>query len=268
MARCYVRHDDKIVDVTGGDAYDNRPCSNATGVQTCCANNSECTKDGFCYFTHQLSAPVTGYYLGGCTDASFEAPACPQHCTGLPTQDVVYNTASGLWACCYGSGALDCSNPSDETFYAPDPQAILATSSIAMSATSTTTRASSGSVTPPQTDSNIGSAPSSTGTTSHSHHSSDNTTTIIVATVIPVVFIIAAVAVFFWFLKRKSRQHREAQPPQVQSPGSGSAWQSGRHEAAYYKSQPLQGPRVHELPGDEHRAELNAASRRSELKGS
>jgi hypothetical protein len=264
MARCYVKHDDEIVDVTGNDPYDNLPCSNATGVQTCCANNSECTKDGFCYFTHQQSAAVTGYYLGGCTDPNFEAAACPQHCTGLPTQDVVYNTTSGLWACCYGSGDLNCNDPSDETFYAPNPRAILATSSVATSATSTTTTTPSAA---PHTTSNTSSTPSSAGSSSHSHHNSDSTTTIVVATVIPVVFIVAAVCVFFWFLRRKSWQQREAQSPHVHSAGFGSAWQSGRHEAAYYKSQPGQGPRVHELPGDEHRVELNATSRRSELRG-
>lgn len=39
-----------------------------------------------------------------------------------PHQDVVYDSSSSLWACCYGSGTDNCFNPSTETFEAPSPQ--------------------------------------------------------------------------------------------------------------------------------------------------
>ena len=118
MASCYTRNNNNVDDVTGW----NEPCSNATGVQLCCAVNSICGEDGFCHFTHQMSQPVSGYYMGGCADATFTDRTCPQHCTEYPTQGVVYNSTSGLWACCYGSGVLDCRYPSNETFFAPRPE--------------------------------------------------------------------------------------------------------------------------------------------------
>lgn len=39
------------------------------------------------------------------------------------TQHIVYNATSEMWACCYGSGSLDCAVPSNnETFVAPAPE--------------------------------------------------------------------------------------------------------------------------------------------------
>ena len=39
------------------------------------------------------------------------------------TQHIVYNATSEVWACCYGSGSLDCALPSNnETFDAPAPE--------------------------------------------------------------------------------------------------------------------------------------------------
>ena len=43
-----------------------------------------------------------------------------------PTSDIVYNSTTALWHCCYGSGSLDCSDPSLDTFDAPSPQQLLA----------------------------------------------------------------------------------------------------------------------------------------------
>ena len=42
-----------------------------------------------------------------------------------PTSDIVYNSTTDLWYCCYGSGLLDCSLPSPESFEAPSPQQLL-----------------------------------------------------------------------------------------------------------------------------------------------
>ena len=39
------------------------------------------------------------------------------------TQHIVYNATSEMWACCYGSGSLNCAVPSsNETFKAPAPE--------------------------------------------------------------------------------------------------------------------------------------------------
>lgn len=47
---------------------------------------------------------------------------------GNPSQDVVYNVTSGLWACCYNGGGStpDCSNPGSETFQADTPKNLFA----------------------------------------------------------------------------------------------------------------------------------------------
>ncbi|KAL8807118.1 MAG: hypothetical protein Q9200_004799 [Gallowayella weberi] len=37
------------------------------------------------------------------------------------TSDIVFNTKTGLWACCYGAGVQDCAHPIDITFQAPSP---------------------------------------------------------------------------------------------------------------------------------------------------
>ena len=42
------------------------------------------------------------------------------------TQHIVYDAASEDWACCYGSGSLDCAIPSNnETFKAPAPELLM-----------------------------------------------------------------------------------------------------------------------------------------------
>ena len=58
------------------------------------------------------------------------------------TQDIVYNSTTNLWACCYGSGELDCSDPSDETFEAPSPEQLASMASSAPSSTQTSSASS------------------------------------------------------------------------------------------------------------------------------
>ena len=44
----------------------------------------------------------------------------PSLLTSHPSQDIVYNSTTSLWACCYGSGSEDYSKPNtDETFQPP-----------------------------------------------------------------------------------------------------------------------------------------------------
>ncbi|KAI9815960.1 MAG: hypothetical protein M1827_001952 [Pycnora praestabilis] len=65
--------------------------------------------------------------------------------------DIVYNSDTQLWACCntpeYG---LNCANPSNETFYAPDPEQLYATTTTThVSSMTSTSSASSTSTGPP-----------------------------------------------------------------------------------------------------------------------
>lgn len=63
------------------------------------------------------------------------------------TQDIVYNSGSGLWACCNkGSGSvgsLDCAQPTNQTFQAPGPEDLQRVSSITSSSTTSSALASS-----------------------------------------------------------------------------------------------------------------------------
>ncbi|KAM0802982.1 hypothetical protein BDR22DRAFT_841102 [Usnea florida] len=93
--------------------------------QHCCQEGDTCLSNAICYFTHPGHGYTSGYYIGGCIEKSFQSPTCSQQCSDHPTQDIVYNGSTDLWHCCYGSGTLDCSFPSPETFEAPSPQQLL-----------------------------------------------------------------------------------------------------------------------------------------------
>ncbi len=105
---------------------DSHVCGSDTSAQYCCANGDTCEGDSICHFTHPQEN-TSGYYLGGCTDITFPGPACSEKCCMLApvcsrrhtsrmlinvpfsvsyeTNDIVYNSSSGLWACCWAQGA-------------------------------------------------------------------------------------------------------------------------------------------------------------------
>ena len=58
----------------------------------------------------------------------------------------MYNSSSGLWACCWKSGNLDCSQPSDETFYLPSPEKFTVTSDPVVSHDTSATSSSASSL--------------------------------------------------------------------------------------------------------------------------
>ena len=60
------------------------PCGNDTSrVQQCCIAGHQCHPDGFCYTGEPPPDVVTfsSFYMGGCTDPTFEDPVCPQECS-------------------------------------------------------------------------------------------------------------------------------------------------------------------------------------------
>lgn len=68
--------------VTSSNQY--FPCgkSNLTGstAQACCYGGDYCMEDGICHYVHGGVTNGTGYYAAGCTDKTWQDPACPQAC--------------------------------------------------------------------------------------------------------------------------------------------------------------------------------------------
>lgn len=87
----------------------------------------------------------------------------------------MYNETSSLWACCQVGDRKDCTNPGNETFYAPAPKDLRSISSTSTYSTSKTSVSSS--PTTKTTSSSQLSVPSQTTTiitTTESHSSSTN----------------------------------------------------------------------------------------------
>ena len=148
--------------------YENYACSSTRlSAQYCCLSGDTCVGYSICYFTRPGAAgKASGYYIGGCTNTTYPGPMCSKQCSRLlvrrvnkrhagrtdrrilsgthPVQDIVYSSTTSLWACCYGSGGLDCSNPTDETFEAPSPEQLMASlDTLVPSSTRTLTSSSS-----------------------------------------------------------------------------------------------------------------------------
>lgn len=121
---CYTRNTNKIFEQDGQSSCGSTTTFSTT-AQQCCQVGDTCLGNAICYFTHSQNK-ATGFYVGGCTGEPFPGPVCSMQCTDNPTSDIIYNSTTSLWACCYGSGNLDCSVPSLDTFEAPSPQQLLA----------------------------------------------------------------------------------------------------------------------------------------------
>lgn len=144
--------------------------------------------------------------MGSCTDPTFTDRKCPQHCTEYPTQGVIYNSTSGLWACCYGSGVLDCRYPSNETFFAPGPEKLFPSIPPTASSVSSTSPTS-----PIHTTSHTSSGTSSTSNLTGTHydtHGLSQTATIALTTVFSIIGFIVVVVLSVWFCWRKKRNNQ------------------------------------------------------------
>ena len=232
---CYVKN---AASNSPSYSADQAACSNITSGYTQCCNPSDaCGLDGFCHFTHALSSPVTGYYLGGCTDPDFEDPACAQHCTSLPTQDVIFSPNNGLWSCCYGSGELDCRKPSNETFALPGPEMLFArTTSSSASTASTSSRLRTSASSSAEISTAVSNSPNAPSALPESspESSDSSTTTIVIAVVVPVVVILATVAgLMFWRRRRRGRSNTSGHPGEDVRPGEVSREQAHRLDARH-----------------------------------
>ena len=79
---CYAsRGDDGRGNVEIEEDDIQQPCGgSSTNATSCCINGHECTQDGICHFRDQTDKG-SGYYIGGCTDKSFNDPACSRACS-------------------------------------------------------------------------------------------------------------------------------------------------------------------------------------------
>ena len=258
MSVCYIKQSNDS----------GKPCHRSTlllrdgpVVQHCCAIGDTCGAHGFCRFTHNDPNTVSGFYLAGCTDKTLSAPACPQHCTEYESQDVVYNATDGLWACCWGSGYLNCGDPSAEAFYAPPPNELFA-SRVSSSTATSTAAASTSTTSTSSTPSNRAHTSATERPSSHPKKSSQtsthsSTTTIVVATVIPVVAVLLAIALFLWWRKKgimvDNRQSPKEPTPIIQV----EIFVDHVQGAGYAETA--------EVPGERYRAELGGMSKPVEL---
>lgn len=62
-------------------APDSYPCGGSNGeIAFTCINGDLCTEASICHSTRPVQG-TSGYYIGGCTDPTFPAPACSQQCS-------------------------------------------------------------------------------------------------------------------------------------------------------------------------------------------
>ncbi|KAF2161221.1 hypothetical protein M409DRAFT_59226 [Zasmidium cellare ATCC 36951] len=102
---------------TGEPGYHN----STSGTQLCCVAGDTCGANSICRASSAQSSLYSGFYLGGCTDASFDDPLCRRDCNDRGTEllgaDVVYEQATGVWSCCGrtsdGTAQVDCDMPVD-----------------------------------------------------------------------------------------------------------------------------------------------------------
>ncbi|KAI9693425.1 MAG: hypothetical protein M1820_009301 [Bogoriella megaspora] len=182
---CYIKN----VDVVKTGLQD-RPCgpTNATNPYvSCCVEGDTCLEDGMCYAPDDFDG-TAGYYIGGCTDANYEDPACKQHCcrtlelspilqmlthaASQPFPQIVYESSSSNWACCFvdpDSNAVECDRPTNETWSAPGPEKIetiatppLTTWITSLEAVTSSVGTTETTMTPGSTTSLTSSSPSST----------------------------------------------------------------------------------------------------------
>lgn len=247
---CYVKTNGKILQ------DDNViPCTTRDGVQACCSKGDQCGHYGFCYVPYPESYTMSPYYIGGCTDQTFEDESCPQYCGASATRNITYNSGSGQWICCVGNGNRDCEDPNVDRFRLQRPAEIFSSNSsefiptITTTATETETKATTETITTTTTatatnittSTAVGTTASTTVTqgasTGAATQASVSTLTIFLAVVIIVVVLLNGAALFCWFQTRRRKRSKRSKVP--------------------YKHCNVTPPAMHELPDDTPRTELS-----------
>jgi hypothetical protein len=77
---CYCVRDNDIFDCSSTETACGNASSVDTGAQLCCVNGDQCGADSICHFAKPI-ANTSGYYLGGCTDPTYNDPVCQKHCS-------------------------------------------------------------------------------------------------------------------------------------------------------------------------------------------
>lgn len=79
-ATCWCRQDGNIIDCSTTETACPNSSSVDGGAQLCCVSGDICGEDSLCHF-NKLIANTSGYYLGGCTDQSYNDPVCQGVCS-------------------------------------------------------------------------------------------------------------------------------------------------------------------------------------------
>ncbi|KAK4543676.1 hypothetical protein LTR36_005321 [Oleoguttula mirabilis] len=210
---CYWRGNNTINAEPGWFACTNTQV-NPGGAQLCCIDGAQCGEDSIC---HSVTG---GWYVGGCTDATYGDPVCRTSCTDDDQTYIEYDQTDGVWQCCGNSG---CGNgvTSDETFTAIAQSDWTAlplsqTSTAAATTTLSTTSSSVSSITSSGITATSTPTSSSTGRAGTGGLSTGVQAGIGVACGIAGLSIVAAIT--FWVLWRRRRVSETAQEP-------GDRWQ-------------------------------------------
>ncbi|RHZ47800.1 uncharacterized protein CDV56_104100 [Aspergillus thermomutatus] len=102
----------------------------------CCVSGDYCLSNSICLGTNSKNESF--YYTADCTDQTLTDPACVPRCGGRNSAFITY-TDKGSWACCENTstGAVNCSDPSDEVYPGPAPSKLVTVQFLLASGTPT-----------------------------------------------------------------------------------------------------------------------------------
>lgn len=226
MASCY----NTVGRETNWDGEAHVPCNmtavEAGGHSTCCQIGDLCLTNGMCMHKEDVDKR-NWYWRTGCTDKSWEDPACPKYCAAIePTRNtgLIMNCLQPeSWCCAYVGGSLQdwktradinttCCTIDDLKFNADDPIVYAtATNPIRLSTQSastspTSTLLSTVSLPASVTHADQSSTPATSDSTSESSNSTGLSTgaKVGLGVGIPVGIIgIAAIGAIFWLRRRR-----------------------------------------------------------------
>jgi hypothetical protein len=79
-SNCYCIRDNDIFDCSTTETVCGIASSVDSGAQLCCVAGDQCGIDSVCHLSKQI-AITSGYYLGGCTNPTYNDPVCQKHCS-------------------------------------------------------------------------------------------------------------------------------------------------------------------------------------------